>query len=128
MSDLEIVKEFLAESYENLDRLARSLMELEQHPSDSEIMGEIARTIHTMKGTSGFLGFAKLEALTQAGENLFAGLRDSHLCLNPERTAALLDMVDAARQMLATIGANGSDGNKNYGELIGRLKNLQECR
>ena len=128
MSDLEIVKEFLAESYENLDRFDRNLVELEKHPADSEILADIFRTIHTIKGTSGFLAFARLEALAHAGENLLGGLWEGQLRLNPEITTALQSMVDAVRQMLATIGANGTDGNNDYKELIERLKILQACR
>jgi two-component system, chemotaxis family, sensor kinase CheA len=126
MSDLEIVKEFLVESYENLDRLDRNLVELEKHPADREILADIFRTIHTIKGTSGFLAFPKLEAVAHVGENLLARLRDGQLRLNPEITTALLSMVDAVRQMLETIGANGTDGNNDYKELIGCLRILQE--
>src|SRR6266536_408919 len=128
MSDLEIVKEFLVESSENLDRLDRNLVELERHPADSEILADILRTIHTIKGTSGFLAFAKLEAVTHVGENLIAGLRDGQLRPNPETTIALLAMVDAVRQMLKTIGTNGTDGSNDYKELIGRLDVLQARR
>ena len=56
----DIVKEFLVESYENLDRLDRDLITLEKNPKDSDILASIFRTIHTIKGTSGFLGFGKL--------------------------------------------------------------------
>jgi two-component system chemotaxis sensor kinase CheA len=128
MSDLEIVKEFLAESYENLHRFDRNLVALEKHPADSEILADIFRTIHTIKGTSGFLAFANLEAVAHAGENLLGGLWEGQLRLNPEITAALLAMVDAIRQMLETIGTNGTDGINDYHELIGRLKLLQARR
>lgn len=128
MSDLEIVKEFLAESSENLDRLDRNLGGLEKHPADGELLADIFRTIHTIKGTSGFLGFTKLEAVALVGENLLGGVREGQLCLNPQITAALRTMVDAVRQMLETIGANGTDGNNDYRELIGRLDILQARR
>ena len=100
----EIVKEFLVESHENLDRLDREVVELEKQPSDQEILASIFRTIHTIKGTSGFLGFGKLEAVTHVGESLLARLRDGQLSLHPERTTALLAMIDAVRQMLAKSG------------------------
>jgi chemotaxis protein histidine kinase CheA len=89
MSDLEIVKEFLVESYENLDRFSRNLVELETRPADTEILADIFRTIHTIKGTSGFLAFAKLEAVAQAGESLLAHLQDGEIRLNPEIAVAL---------------------------------------
>ncbi len=63
----ELVQEFLIESYENLDQLDRDFVELEQHPGDRERLGGIFRTIHTIKGTSGFLAFGKLEKVTHVG-------------------------------------------------------------
>jgi two-component system chemotaxis sensor kinase CheA len=128
MSELEIVKEFLAESQENLNRFDRNLVELEKHPRDSEILADIFRTIHTIKGTSGFLAFARLEALAQVGETVLAHLQDDHLSLNPESRAALVVMSDAMRQMLKTIGTNGTDGNNDYKELIRRLVSLSARR
>jgi two-component system chemotaxis sensor kinase CheA len=123
-ADAEIVKEFLVESHENLDRLDRDLVELEEHPTDREILGSIFRTIHTIKGTSGFLAFGKLEAVTHVGENLLARLRDGLLAINPEITTALLAMVDAVRQMLKSIEASGSEGERNDEPLIATLTSL----
>src|SRR5208282_1986863 len=77
MNDSEdIVKEFLVESYENLDRLDRDLLELEKNPNDREILASVFRTIHTIKGTSGFLAFNQLGAVTHVGESLLGLLRD----------------------------------------------------
>jgi len=125
MSQSEIVKEFLIESYENLDRLDRDLVNLEKNPKDPEAMAGVFRTIHTIKGTCGFLGFRKLEKVAHAGENLLTLLRDSKLTLNPERTTALLGMVDAIRQMLKEIESTGQDGEIDYPELRERLTRLQ---
>ena len=77
MSDLDnIVKEFLVESYENLDQLDRDLVVLETNPSDQAKLASIFRTIHTIKGTCGFLAFSKLEGVAHVGENLLGRLRD----------------------------------------------------
>ena len=68
MEDLEeIVAEFLVESHENLDQLDSDLVALEQDPTSRQLLGAIFRTIHTIKGTTGFLEFGRLEALTHAG-------------------------------------------------------------
>ena len=124
MSDTEIIKEFLVESYENLDRLDRDLITLEKNPTDREVLASIFRTIHTIKGTSGFLAFNKLEAVTHVGENLLARLRDGQLTLSAEITTALLAMVDAVRQMLGSIEATGNEGERNDQELIATLTRL----
>jgi two-component system chemotaxis sensor kinase CheA len=122
----DIVREFLVESYENLDRLDRELITLEKNPSDREILGSIFRTIHTIKGTSGFLAFDKLGAVTHVGESLLGRLRDGQLVLDGEITSALLAMVDAVRQILAGIEASGGEGERDDGELISRLTRLQQ--
>src|ERR1051326_2718213 len=101
----EIIREFLVESYENLDQLDRDLVALEQDPSAREVLDSIFRTSHTIKGTCGFLGYSKLQSLAHAGENLLSRLRDRELILNPEITSALLAIGDAVRQVLARIEA-----------------------
>jgi len=126
MSDTEIVKEFLIESYENLDRLDQDLIALEKDPGNCDVLASIFRTIHTIKGTSGFLAFNRLEAVAHAGESLLARLRDGRLQLTPEITTALLSMVDAVRQMLAHIEAKGDDGERNDEQLIQTLTGLLE--
>ena len=126
MSDAEIVKDFLVESYENLDRLDRDLVELEKKPQDHEALAGVFRTIHTIKGTCGFLGFGKLEKVAHVGENLLSRLRDGHLVLSPEITTALLGMVDAVRQMLKEIETTGADGEIDYAQLREELTRLQE--
>ncbi len=84
MSDNEIVGEFLVESYENLDRLDRELVSLEKDPHNAETLASIFRTIHTIKGTCGFLGFSKLEAVAHVGENLLSKIRDGVIQLDPD--------------------------------------------
>jgi two-component system chemotaxis sensor kinase CheA len=123
----DIVKEFLVESYENLDRLDRDLITLEKNPNDREVLGSIFRTIHTIKGTSGFLAFDKLGAVAHAGESLLGRLREGELRLNPEITTALLATVDAVRQMLASIEAAGVEGERDDSTLISRLTRLQQA-
>jgi two-component system chemotaxis sensor kinase CheA len=64
----QIVKGFLIESNENLDRLDQELVKLESSPSSQELLASIFRTIHTIKGSCGFIGFTRLEKLTHTGE------------------------------------------------------------
>lgn len=120
----EIVREFLVESDENLDLLDRGLIHLEKDPKNSATLASIFRTIHTIKGTCGFLGFTKLESVAHVGENLLSKLREGELALHPEITAALLRMVDAIRQMLQSIEATESEGERDDKELIKTLTKL----
>src|SRR5450432_138353 len=121
----EIVREFLVESYENLDQLDRDLVALEQEPDAHPLLQSIFRTIHTIKGTSGFLAFGKLEVLTHAGEGLLSRLRDGGLHLTRERTTGLLQLVDAVRAILASIEATGHEDDRDYAQLVARLTALQ---
>ena len=123
----DIVKEFLVESNENLDQVDRDLISLEKEPSSQEILARIFRAVHTIKGTTGFLGFSKLESVAHAGENLLSRLRDGTLALTPEITSALLATADAVREMLLSIEATGQDGGGDYGGLIATLSRLLEA-
>jgi len=107
--DAEIIAEFLVESHENLDQLDRDLVELEQHPGSRELLSSIFRTIHTIKGTSGFLAFGRLERLTHVGETLLSKLRDGEYAMNDAIAEALLRMVDTVRALLDGIEHSGND-------------------
>jgi two-component system, chemotaxis family, sensor kinase CheA len=122
----DIVKDFLIESGENLDRLDQELVQLEADPRSKDLLASIFRTIHTIKGSCGFLGFARLEKVAHAGESLLSRLRDGELDLTAEITSGLLAMVDAVRQMLGEIHATEHDGENDYPELLEMLKGLQE--
>ena len=122
----DLIKEFLTESNENLDRLDQELVKLESDPSSRELISSIFRTIHTIKGSCGFLGFARLEKVTHVGENLLSRLREGELVLTAEITSGLLAMVDAVRRMLEEIANTGKDGEEDYTELQQRLARLQQ--
>ncbi|GAB2635426.1 hypothetical protein GCM10027270_25110 [Nocardioides ginkgobilobae] len=109
--DAEIVAEFLVESHENLDQLDRDLVELERTPDSRELLSSIFRTIHTIKGTSGFLAFNRLEALTHVGENLLSRLRDGKMTMTTATTGALLTMVDTVRALLEAIEHGTGDAD-----------------
>lgn len=121
----DLIKEFLVESNENLDRLDSELVKLESDPSSAELVSSIFRTIHTIKGSCGFLGFSKLEKVAHVGESLLSRLRDKKLSFNPEITSGLLAMVDAIRTTLGKIQATDQDGEETYPDLIERLNRLQ---
>ena len=108
----ELTKEFLAESLEGLDRMDRCLTDLEQRPHDKDLLGEIFRSVHTIKGTTGFLGFGRLERLAHAGETLLGSLRDARLTVNPELVGGLLQLMDGLREILRLIEKTGKEGSR----------------
>jgi two-component system, chemotaxis family, sensor kinase CheA len=120
----ELTKEFIAESQEGLDRMERCLTELETRPDDSGLLGEIFRAVHTIKGTTGFLGFDRLEKLAHAGEHLLGSLRDGRLAVTSELISGLLRLMDGLRAILVLIEETGSEGTRagdEDGELIAEL-------
>jgi two-component system, chemotaxis family, sensor kinase CheA len=120
----EIVKDFLTESSENLNRVDQELLQLQVDPHSEELLASIFRTIHTIKGTSGFLGFPRLEKVARAGESLLSRLREQELLLTAEVTNGLQCMVDVVHHMLSEIQSTESDGTNDYAELLERLKQL----
>jgi len=126
VADTEIIKEFLVESYENLDLLDREFVALEREPAARDRIAAVFRTIHTIKGTAGFLGLPRLEALAHAGESVLSLLRDGDIDLTPSTTSALLAMVDGVRAMLKCLEASGNEGNETYASVIEILKAICE--
>jgi two-component system, chemotaxis family, sensor kinase CheA len=122
-----LTKEFLAESQEGLDRMEGCLTELEARPRDEGLVDEIFRCVHTIKGTTGFLGFDRLERLAHTGEHLLASLRDGTVQVTTELINGLLSLVDGLRSILILIEETGSEGTRvgdEDGELIVELRGL----
>ncbi|MGA2249771.1 chemotaxis protein CheW [Terracidiphilus sp.] len=122
----ELTREFLIESQEGLDRMERCLTELESRPDDTALLADIFRSVHTIKGTTGFLGFKRLEKLAHAGENLLGLLRDGKLAAKRSIITGLLELLDGLRSILSNIEADGDEGAGEDVELIARLEELQE--
>ncbi|TKJ22836.1 chemotaxis protein CheA [Blastococcus sp. CCUG 61487] len=122
----DIVEEFLVESHENLDQLDSDLVALEQDPNSRERLSSIFRTIHTIKGTSGFLAFNRLEEVTHVGENMLSRLRDGELALTPVRTSVLLQMVDTVRALLTSIEASGGEGTVEVAGVVAAISAAME--
>jgi two-component system chemotaxis sensor kinase CheA len=124
----DLTKEFIAESQEGLERMELCLTELEKRPGDGELVAEIFRAVHTIKGTTGFLGFGRLERLAHAGENLLGALRDQMLAVTTELISGLLDLMDGLRKILRTIETKGTEGERSTDddrELIALLAELK---
>ena len=109
----DLTKEFIAESQEGLDRMERCLTELEMRPGDGEqLVGEIFRAVHTIKGTTGFLGFDRLEKLAHTGEHLLGSLRDGKLAVTSGLISGLLSLLDRLREILMLIEETSGEGTR----------------
>jgi two-component system chemotaxis sensor kinase CheA len=119
-----IVRDFLVEAREMLDRLDLDFVALEDRPGDRAVLDNVFRVLHTLKGTCGFLGFGRLEAVAHAGEHLLECLRDGALVYTPDIASALLASVDVLRSLLAQIEASGQEGYVEVGALKSWIASL----
>ncbi len=118
----EIVREFLIESNENLDQLDQDLVALESDPGSRELLGSVFRTIHTIKGTSGFLALSNLESVAHVGENLLVELRDGKRNMDQRTTDVLLLMVDTIRSLLTRLDASGTEDGVDVAPAIAEIQ------
>lgn len=124
--DDDILKEFLAESWENLGRLDAEIVELEKKPSDKGLLGSIFRTIHTIKGTCGFIGLTGLGAVAHSAENVLGKMRDGVLAASPTTISPVLEAVDEIKVLLQGLESTGAEPQRDNSGLIHRLDEIAE--
>ncbi len=105
----EIFDSFLVETREILEKLDLNLVELENRPEDQELLNDIFRSFHTIKGTSGFLGLGKLQALTHHGEDILNKLRKGEAQVSEEIMDAVLHGFDATTELIDVIEENKNE-------------------
>src|SRR5215510_7537463 len=117
----DLLSEFLTETSENLAVLDVELVKLEQNPNDTELLGNIFRLVHTVKGTCGFLGLPRLESVAHAGENVLGKVRDGELEVTAEAVSLILECLDRIRSIMGDLEATGSEPQGDDSDLIKRL-------
>jgi two-component system chemotaxis sensor kinase CheA len=116
----------LTESSENLAVLDVELVKLEQNPNDTELLGNIFRLVHTVKGTCGFLGLSRLESVAHAGENVLGKVRDGELDVTPQAVSLILECLDRIRTLMGDLEATGAEPAGEDSDLIKRLNAFAE--
>lgn len=124
--DDEVLQEFLQESRDNLAPFEAALPRLEGEPPSPQLLMDLYRYIHNVKGACGFLRFGGLETLARAGEDLLELARQKRLVLEPGHRAALASLAETLRKGLERIEATGSEAGADDAELLSRLRRLQE--
>ena len=117
----EMLKEFLAESAEQIEAASAQVVEFERNPADAALIASIFRLVHTIKGTCGFLGLNRLQKLTHAAESLIGQLREGAEA-TPELVSAVLAAVDRVKLMLAELEEAGQEVEGDNSDLIKRLE------
>ena len=117
----DLLTEFLTETTEALESLDQQMVQFEQDPSDMDILGNIFRLVHTIKGTCGFLGLPRLESVAHAGENVLGKFRDGVLEVTPEAVTLILKCLDTIRELLGALEATSEEPEGSVLELIDEL-------
>jgi len=108
--DIEILIDFISEAEENLDTIEVNLIDLEQDPSNKDIINDIFRPFHTIKGVSGFLSLTKINILSHTTENLLDGARSGDFLINDTATDAILESVDTLKTLLTRVRQDTASG------------------
>ncbi|HEX8166067.1 MAG TPA: hybrid sensor histidine kinase/response regulator [Beijerinckiaceae bacterium] len=119
----DLLREFLTETGEHLDVVDVELVRFEREPNNEAILRNIFRLVHTIKGTCGFLGLPRLEALAHAAETLMGKFRDG-LPVTSEAVTLILSTLDRIKRILAELERTAAEPEGGDGDLIGSLETM----
>ncbi|QCI63509.1 chemotaxis protein CheW [Phreatobacter stygius] len=117
----DLLREFLTETSESLDVVDVELVRFEQDPNNASILGNIFRLVHTIKGTCGFLGLPRLEALAHAAETLMGKYRDGSP-VTGDGVTLILFTIDRLKEILGDLEGAGNEPEGDDGDLISQLE------
>src|SRR3954453_19427992 len=121
----DLLREFLTETNESLDTVDNQLVRFEQDPNNAKILDNIFRLVHTIKGTCGFLGLPRLEALAHAGETLMGKFRDG-MPVTAEAVTLILGSIDRIKEILAGLESTHTEPEGTDTDLIDALHAMVE--
>ncbi len=124
----DLIVEFLTETNESLSALDNDLIRLEQNPNDRDLLSNIFRLMHTIKGTCGFLGLPRLETVAHRAENVLGRFRDGDLQVTVPYVSLILESLDRVRYLLAELEMNGHEPEGNDNDLTVKLDAVYEGR
>ena len=117
----DIIQDFLMETAENPVQLDVDLVDLEQDHNNTELLGNIFRTIHTIKGTCGFIGLPRLEKVAHHGENVLDKVRNGELDVTPDAITAILQCIDTIKEIMNYLEENGEEPEGDDTEVLDKL-------
>jgi len=116
----ELLREFLTETAESLDHVDAQLVRFEREPNNGQVLSNIFRLVHTIKGTCGFLGLPRLEALTHAAETLMGKFRDG-MAVTGDAVSLILAAIDRIKTILDGLEKLQREPAGDDADLIGEL-------
>ncbi|MGB0910175.1 MAG: chemotaxis protein CheA [Nitrospirales bacterium] len=117
----EILNDFLAEGSEMLEALDQHFVQLESDPNNADLLNEIFRAMHSMKGSAGFLGFTNLVEVAHQGESLLNKLRQGEMTVSPFIIDIILEAVDAVKLLQEDIRDTGEDTHVETSAIVTKL-------
>ncbi len=121
----DLLREFVTETNESLDVVDVELVRFEQDPNNAKILDNVFRLVHTIKGTCGFLGLPRLEALAHAAETLMGKFRDGVPATN-DAVTLILSTIDRIKQILETLEREQREPEGADDDLIADLEQMVE--
>jgi two-component system, chemotaxis family, sensor kinase CheA len=121
----DLLREFLTETSESLDTVDNQLVRFEQDPNNAKILDNIFRLVHTIKGTCGFLGLPRLEALAHAAETLMGKFRDG-MAVTGQAVTLILTTIDRIKEILGQLEATEAEPDGSDQDLIDELQAMVE--
>jgi two-component system chemotaxis sensor kinase CheA len=121
----EIINDFVLESRELMEGAIQDLVTIENNP-DTEILNRIFRGVHTVKGTSSFLGFSTLSTLAHRAEDVLGKMRKGDFLADDIVTDVLLNACDAIKALIEDIAVVGNDGQIDVSNILGRLEEINQ--
>lgn len=117
----EIVHDFLVESQEVLNGLDQRFVALEEHPDDADLLNEIFRAAHSMKGSAGFLGFNRLVEVAHQAESILNKMRQREMAVERSVIDVILEAVDVLKLLLADVKDTGTDSHVDVSLVSAKL-------
>lgn len=112
---------FLEESREHIQSLNNNLLSLEENPT-KEVLDEIFRSAHTLKGMAGTMGFDQISEITHEMENLLQDIRSDKLTVTPDLIDLLLECVDILEALIDDVAINSQESDRNIELIIEKLR------
>ena len=120
----DLIGEFITEISETVGSLDQMLIDLERDPNNKDILSNIFRAVHTVKGGCGFFGLSRLEKLAHASENVLGMIRDGKLSATPDAITLILESVDGIKKLVEYLAQHGKEEEGNDTMLIDCLNDF----
>ena len=115
---------FIDETKEHVQNLNSQILELEQDPENSDVINEIFRAAHSLKGMAGTMGFKRMQTLTHDMENVFSEVRNGSIKVNASIIDVVFQCLDALEEYLANIQESADEGTNDNEPIIKSLNDI----